>query len=286
MSIIKKLYKSGKLTLTESFATETHYEVLMGSVAYHVSDDTSDMDVHAITTPPIEYVFPHTTGAIPGFGQAPKVFDSFQQHNIIVNEKNYDVAIYSLIKAFKLAAENNPNILDMLWVPDNCILHSDGIGAYIRRNRKHFLHKGSYHKFRGYSYAQMKKLKESPRVELVAKYGFDTKNAYHLIRLLYQCQQILEEGDMDITRNSEMLKSIRRGDMTLDEVIALFNKKEAELDVLYVKSTLQYSPDMKFLTEVLMACLEMKYGNLSEIYKQTDNMAFRKLEEIRRIVNE
>ena len=34
MSIIKKLYKDGHLTLEQSFATNTHYETIMGSVAY------------------------------------------------------------------------------------------------------------------------------------------------------------------------------------------------------------------------------------------------------------
>ena len=285
MSIITKLYKNGHLKLTDTFATETHYECIMGSVAYHVSTDTSDMDVHAVTTPPLEYVFPHTAGFIPGFGLPPPKFDNFQQHNILAYDKNYDVVIYSIIKFFQLAAENNPNVLDMLWVPDNCILSIDGIGQYIRKNRKHFLHRGAYHKFRGYSYAQFKKLTDSPRAELVEKHGYDTKHAYHIIRLAYQCQQVLEEGDMDITRNSEMLKSIRRGEWTLERIKERFDAKEKELDALYVNSKLQYAPDWKFLAEMLMTCLEMKYGSISALHNQTDTMVLQKLEAIRKIVN-
>lgn len=284
MSIVKKLYNNGHLKLIDQFALDTHYECIMGSVAYHVSSDTSDMDVHAVTTPPLDYVFPHTAGHIPGFGAAPPKFDNFQQHNILAYDKNYDVVIYSIIKFFQLAAENNPNVLDMIWVPDNCILHMDAIGEYIRKNRKHFLHRGSYHKFRGYSYAQLKKLTESPRAELVEKHGYDTKHAYHIVRLAYQCQQILEEGDMDITRNSEMLKAIRRGEWTLDRVKERFYSKEKELDELYTKSSLQYSPNWKFLGEMLMACLEMKYGSISALHNQTETMAMQKLEAIRKIV--
>lgn len=285
MSIIKKLHKIGSLKLTQSFALDTHYQVLMGSTAYRVSQDKSDMDVHAICIPPIEYIFPHLSGHIIGFGPAPENFETFQQHNIIVDDKNYDIAIYSIVKAFNLAAENNPNILDMLWVPEDCILHMDGIGEYIRKNRRQFLHKGSYHKFLGYSHSQFKKLQSSPRTELIEKFGYDTKNAYHIWRLCLQCQQILEEGDMDITRNSGVLKSIREGAWTLAELKSKYAAKETELNELYTKSTLQYSPNMNFLREVLMACLEMKYGSLKELYKQTDDMAFRKLEEIRSIVN-
>lgn len=285
MSIIKKLYKNGHITLEQSFPTETSYECIMGSQAYNVAEDKSDMDIHSFTIPPIEYVFPHVSGYINGFGPAPPKFETFQQHNVIVNEKNYDVVIYSIVKLFQLAAENNPNVLDMLWVPENCILSIDGVGTYIRQNRKHFLHKGSYHKFRGYSYAQLKKLTETPRKELVEKYGFDTKHAYHIIRLAYQCQQILEEGDMDITRNSEMLKSIRRGEWTLERIKERFYEKEKELDELYTKSSLAYSPNWKHLTNMLMACIEMKHGSISAAVNQSETMAFKKLEDIRRIVN-
>jgi hypothetical protein len=103
MSIIKKLYKDGHLNLGQTFATDTHYEAICGSIAYGVAQDggKSDMDIHAITTPPIEYVFPHLTGYIPGFGDAPQSFENFQQHHIIAYEKNYDVAIYSIVKTFQ-----------------------------------------------------------------------------------------------------------------------------------------------------------------------------------------
>lgn len=285
-STIKKFHANGKFTVSDTYITDASYEVMMGSVAYRCNDTkSSDIDIHAITIPPLNITYPHTTGAIPGFGVAPPSFESFQQHGIIVNDKNYDIVIYSVIKAFQLASENNPNILDMLWVPEDCILHIDNIGTYIRQNRKHFLHRGAYHKFRGYSYSQLKKLESTPRKDLIEKFGYDTKHAYHIIRLAYQCQQILEEGDMDITRNAEMLKAIRRGEWTLERLKERFYEKEKELDQLYIDSKLRYEPDMKFLGEMLMACLEMKYGSLDELYKQTDNMAFRKLEEIRRIVN-
>lgn len=284
MSVIKKLHKNSLIAPTHSFCVDTHYEVMMGSIAYNVAQDTSDMDVHAICMPPVEMIFPHLTGYIRGFGDAPESFESFQKHHIDFGQKNYDVAIYSIVKVFDLASENNPNVLDMLWVPENCILHMDNIGTYIRQNRKHFLNKSSYHKFRGYAYAQLKKLEHTPRKDLVEKYGFDTKHAYHIIRLAEQCQQILEEGDMDITRCAEMLKSIRRGEWTLERVKERFLAKEKTLDELYTKSSLRYAPDMKFLREILMSCIEMKYGRIDAIQKSDDGVAAIKLQQIKKIL--
>lgn len=283
MSAIKKLRKNN-LILIDDFVAETNYEVMMGSVAYNVAQDTSDMDVHAICMPPVEMMFPHLTGHINGFGKAPENFETYQKHHMALDNKVYDVAIYSIVKLFTLAAENNPNVLDMLWVPDNCVLHMDNIGKYIRQNRKHFLHKGSYHKFRGYAYAQMKKLEQTPRKDLVEKYGYDTKNAYHAVRLAEQCQQILQEGDMDITRNAEMLKSIRRGEWTLQQIKDKLLSVEKVLDKLYVESSLAYEPDMKFLREVLMCCIEMKYGSVDSVYVNSDGVASLKLNKIKKIL--
>ena len=287
MSIIKKLYKDGHLSLGQSFATETHYETIMGSVAYGASDsDKSDMDIHAICTPPLEYVFPWLSGWIPDFDNRPQNFENFQQHHIKAYEKDYDVAIYSTIRTFRLAAENNPNILDMLWVPDNCITHIDGVGHHIRRNRKLFLHKGSLHRFLGYAHQQMKRLKTSNRVELIEKYGYDTKFAYHIVRLSLQVEQILEKHDMDFSANAPFIKEVRKGAFkTAEELEAWYREKEVHLNALYHTSTLRHSPDMAQLKEVLMACLEMKYGSLEKVYKGAESDVFRKLEEIKRIVN-
>lgn len=127
-------------------------------------------------------------------------------------------------------------------------------------------------------------MENTPRKDLVEKFGFDTKHAYHIIRLAEQCQQILEEGDMDITRCAEMLKSIRRGEWTLERVKERFLAKERILDELYTKSKLQYEPNMAFLREVLMSCIEMKYGRVDAIQKSDDGMAAIKLKQIQKIL--
>lgn len=288
MSVIKKLHKDGYLNIGQLFATDTVMEVIMGSVAYGAStENSSDMDIHGITVPPIEWVFPHVRGTyIPGFSDTPEKFEHFQQHHIEAYDKMYDVAIYGIVKFFTLASDNNPNVLDMLWVPDNCITHINDIGHHIRKNRRHFLHKGAYHRFRGYAHQQFKRLENSPRKDLVEKYGYDTKFAYHIVRLCLQAEQILEGGDMDFSQNAAFIKEVRTGSFkTVDELRDWYMRKEADLDKLYHESKIQYKADKKFLGDILLACLEMKYGSLEKVYNGLDSDAFRKLESIKQIVN-
>lgn len=53
--------------------------------------------------------------------------------------------------------ENNPNIIDSLFTPISCIIHSTAVGNIVRENRKIFLHKGCWQRFKGYAYGQLHK---------------------------------------------------------------------------------------------------------------------------------
>ena len=126
--------------------------------------------------------------------------------------------------------ENNPNVIDSLFTPVNCVLHSTRVGNLVRENRKLFLHNGAWPKFKGYAYSQLHKLSikepQGKRAELVAEHGYDTKFAYHVVRLLPEVEKILIEGDIDLQRNNEQLKAIRRGDWTEDRLRAWCSDKE------------------------------------------------------------
>src|SRR5262245_33141698 len=58
------------------------YETIMGSVAYGVSDDTSDFDTLGFCIPPKDTLFSHLAGEIEGFGRQKKRFMSYQQHDV------------------------------------------------------------------------------------------------------------------------------------------------------------------------------------------------------------
>jgi len=294
------------------------YECIMGSVAYGVSDDTSDMDIYGFCIPPKHILFPYNHGYILGFGKKPEGFDQFQKHHIIDpgRAREYDISIYNIVKFFNLCMENNPNMVDALFVPNRCVLHSNQVGEYVRENRHIFLSKRCWHKFKGYAFSQIHKMKNkfakdfvdmcnlfdmaydlplkdmldimkkkgateeqcsrmtyilakiasggkrSKRIPLIAKHGFDTKFGYHVVRLIDECEQILEEGDLDLTRSREHLKAIRRGEWKLEDIENYFDTKMKSLEKLYSESKLRYSPDEECIKTLLIDCLEMHYGNL------------------------
>ena len=265
----------------------------MGSVAYGVSDDTSDQDIYGWCIPPKHVVFPHLNGEIEGFGRQKQRFDQYQQHGIVNPAEpgtSYDLSIYGIVKYFSLCMENNPNMLDSLFVPQSCILRISAIGNMVRENRRMFLHKGCWHKLKGYSYSQLHKMSgKNPIGKLVAireQHGFDTKFAYHVVRLLSQAEQILTEGDLDLQEKGrrEHMKAIRRGEVSEADIRRWASDKEAALENLYATSKLPHGPDDQKIKGLLLQCLEQHYGNLSACVTQPDR-AVTALREVQEVVD-
>ncbi len=73
------------------------------------------------------------------------------------------------------------------------------------------------------------------RAEAIARFGYDVKFAYHVVRLLDEVEQIMVEGDLE--RNREQLKSIRRGEWTLEALQAHFDAKGRALENAYAASS-------------------------------------------------
>lgn len=294
MSIIQKLDRKGFLTGAKSWVLEPELEVIMGSAAYGVSGNDSDIDLYSMCIPSKEIVFPHLRGYVAGFGPKPETFDPWQRHHIKVEEgtkqeKEYDLTSYGIVDFFRLAAENNPNMIDALFVPDRCISYKTDIGGVVRDNRRMFLHKGSFPKFRGYAYTQMRQIREKQptgkRLELVEQFGYDTKFAYHCIRLADECRQILMTGNLDLEANREELKAIRRGEWTLEYFESEVQRRLQTLDQLYLDSKLPQETDWKALNKILMVCLEIKFGSLaSATVADESSLDLQKYAEIVKIV--
>ncbi len=180
----------------------------------------------------------------------------------------HEIRVYSIIKYFHLLADNNPNMVDTIFVPQHCITQMNAIGQLIRNNRHKFLHKGCYHRFTGYAHSQLHKMssmeREGKRKAIFDKFGFDVKFAMHLVRLCYECEQILTEGDLDLQRHSEHLKAIVRGDVPEKLIRAWFEEKEPQLLRLYHESKLPHSPNYDELKELLFNCLEHHFGSLDK----------------------
>lgn len=274
--LINRLQEKGLINPPSFLKDTVQYLCITGSAAYGVSNVESDVDVYGYCIPPKSVLFPHTTGYIPGLDKGIPTFDQWQQHHINDREagKEYDFSVYSILKYFRLVMDGNPNMIDSLFIPRNLIIHTTKVHELVRENRKLFLSKKVWPKFKGYAYSQLHKMKiknpdpTSKRYPSIQKYGYDVKFAYHVVRLLNECQQILEEEDLDLQRNREQLKSIRRGEWTQDQVIKYFTEKELLLEKVHQKSSLPNEPNINKVKELYLNSLEIYYGSLDSVIER------------------
>lgn len=278
----------------------TMYLTIMGSHAYGVADTSvrdkiPDYDVYGFAIPPKDQIFRHLAGYIEDFGVAPPKFEQYQKHHIFDEDgnggkgKEWDLNIFGIIKFFELCRQNNPNMLDSLFTPENCVIHCTEIGQMVRDNRRIFLSKEAWKKFRGYAQSQLKKMNDKnpigKRREIIEKHGYDIKFAYHILRLFDEAEQILLDGDIDLQRAREPMKAIRRGDWTAEEVRNWAMEKEKALEVAYVNCKLPARPDEKEVKKLLIKCLESHYGSIDNCVNTFKDWAKDSLKSIDEVLN-
>jgi hypothetical protein len=103
---------------------------------------------------------------------------------------------------------------------------------------------------------------QGKRGELVERHGYDVKFAYHVVRLLAEVEMILLEQDVDLQRNHEQLKAIRRGEWTGERLRQWRADKQGHLVRAYAESALTAIPDEPQIRALLLTRLAEHYGSL------------------------
>lgn len=104
-------------------------------------------------------------------------------------------------------------------------------------------------------YQKWKQTRNEKRAKLEAEFGYDTKHAMHLVRLMRMCREILAEGQVYVRRpDAQELLGIRAGAWTYDQLIEWADKQDAEMESLYKDSKL---PNKPRLAEIDALCLEL-----------------------------
>jgi predicted nucleotidyltransferase len=280
--ILQELVDKQLIKPPEWMPSNVHYLVIVGSVAYAAEDTNtnSDLDLYGWCIPKKEIVFPHTVGIIKNFGWQGEEFEQWQKHHVFDQDalggrgREYDFQIFNIIKYFNLLMENNPTVIDSLFTPRECIVHCTEVGNMVRDNRKLFLSKRCWAKYKGYAMSQLHKMaghqRSGKRKKIQEQYGFDLKFGLHLVRLLYEAEMILTEGDLDLRRHNEHLKAIRRGEWTEKQIRDWASEKELQLEKLFFESKLQEKPDENVIKNLLMKCLEFHYGSLKDTINLPD----------------
>lgn len=112
------------------------FECISGSRAYGLETPTSDTDIRGV------FVLPKNQ------------YYSMKYVGQINNETN-DIVYYELSKFIELCMKNNPNILELLNVPERCILYKHELFDRIKLDL--FLSKQCEKTFANYAFTQIKK---------------------------------------------------------------------------------------------------------------------------------
>lgn len=140
-------------------------------------------------------------------------------------------------------------------------------------------------KLRAYASSQFSKIESKKAVgkrkEAIERLGFCLKFASHSLRLLFETEQILINGDLDLEANSQILLQVKKGDWKLEDIYELIQTKQIELEKLIPNSKLQAIANESEIKTILMEALEMHYGNLDREMPKQDvyKNALRKMKE-------
>jgi uncharacterized protein len=125
------------------FDIEAHtiYSTVHGSNCYGTNLPDSDLDIRAIAVPPQRYML--------GFAH------KFEQQVL----KSPDKVTFSVVKFFHMAADCNPNALELIFTDpkDHQVLHP--VGQLLLDNRNLFLSRRAFKTFSGYARGQLHRMK-------------------------------------------------------------------------------------------------------------------------------
>lgn len=270
-SLVRQLIHDQKISPPSFVYDNLVFEGSIGSQAYGCADgEGGDIDLVGIVMPPKAYLFPHLSGHIAGFGPAPPSLQDYQKHRIVWRGQRYDLCLYSIERAFHLMRDNNPNLLELLYLPRRCVYHSSHIYEAMRSQRHLFLHKRCYDRFHGYGAAQLTKIdkvnkKSKRRAAAIAEHGYDTKFGYHAVRLMMECRQLIAEGTMELDRHANLYRAIRAGAWSLEKLRTWFDIHERELLALLPACGLPDAPDDDGLRALLRQCIEHHYDRIQGV---------------------
>lgn len=214
-----------------------HYLVRGGSFAYGADmGELSDYDLYGFVIPPLSILFPFSYGLVWGF-DSPQNFEQFHA-NRVIDEIKVDATIYNIVKFFRLTGKCNPNMIDLLYVPPDCIIRMTPIGNRVRENRELFLSKICWHTFKGYAYSQLSKAKYKTIrqwVELASSVGID----------------VLNPPSAEEIRSADI-------DPTVKQKLIVIRKKMGSIASKRIKTVIEKGWDTKFGYHLVRLMLEVE----------------------------
>jgi predicted nucleotidyltransferase len=127
----------------------------------------------------------------------------------------------------------------------------EGFGAQMVGGRARFPHADAQHAFdaaqKHWNHFQTWRAERNPaRAELEARFGYDTKHALHLLRLLAMGVELLERRELLVRRpDAQWLRDVRAGSLRYEELQAEVVRRKQALRAAIECSTLPVEPDLE-----------------------------------------
>jgi predicted nucleotidyltransferase len=197
------------------------YRCVLGSHAYGLANEESDVDRRGIYLPPAALHW--------------SLFGVPEQ----LEDKETDEVYWELRKFVMLALKVNPNILECLYTP--VIETTTPLADQLLAMRGKFLSKLVYQTYNGYVLSQFKRLEQDLRTSGAIKW----KHAMHLVRLLLAGVTALREGfvPVRVDEHAARLLAIKRGETEWAEVNEWRLSLHKEFDLALERTSLPDRPD-------------------------------------------
>jgi len=203
--------------------------VRTGSHLYGCSTPTSDIDTRGFAVPYAEYLLGR------------RHWDQYES-------KDPDTVIWSFPKFFNLLERFSPNTAEILFAPKEHILEITEAGQKLIDNKHLFVSKKLIKPMQGFAFGEWKKAVDyfeqmrklgAQRKEHIVAYGYSIKNAYHAVRLLEECIELLQTGTITFPRpNADFLRQVRHGEIPVEVVKARYEELDAQVPIELEKSSI------------------------------------------------
>jgi predicted nucleotidyltransferase len=206
------------------------YRCIVGSHAYGLSHEKSDIDRRGFYLPPANLHW--------------SLFGVPEQ----LEKPETDECYWELQKFVQLALRANPNVLECLYTP--LIETVTPLAQELLNQREIFLTRLVFQTYNGYVISQFKKLEQDLRVRKEIRW----KHAMHLIRLLLSGITILREGFVMISVDQyrDQLLYVRRGELPWETVNEWRLRLHNEFDKAYQTTQLPVQPDYRKANDFLI----------------------------------
>lgn len=183
-----------------------------------------------------------------------------------------DLTLYSLRKFCRLAAQGNPSVLVLLWLPSHEI--KTELGQALLDLRGAFVSRDSGQRFLGYLVSQKMALKgertkKVSRPDLVEKYGYDTKFAMHALRLGFEGIEYMTDHRLTLPvpePRLSTLRAVREGRMGFGDALALIERTESQLRELV--DACDVDADLDRIDAFLVAAHQQHWTRFSSVVER------------------